>query len=243
VVQVIANIRSSPIPPIRPLGMAPKRPYSIGTIGLSAPNAAAGKSIWCGQSPGGGHVDRNHIVGKPYRLDEALYKSSAHAWKKRRLSRTPLLHVLYRRACLEGSRRCTHQMMPSVAREAAWNLILNLLARHGVVCNVTTVRATEVTQMKFMLLPATFLMAAGWVAAPAQAAALLEQANVGGFVLPFANPRHQHEYRVLQKHSKPMARFAPHLPFAVFVGIGSVGWISAVPDCAAFDTHGLKAVI
>jgi hypothetical protein len=23
---------------------------------------------------------------------------------------------------------------------------------------------------------------------------------------------------------------APHLPFAVFVGIGSVGWISAVPD-------------
>ena len=28
---------------------------------------------------------------------------------------------------------------------------------------------------------------------------LLEQANVGGFVLPFANPRHQHEYRVLQK--------------------------------------------
>src|SRR5258708_21553640 len=28
---------------------------------------------------------------------------------------------------------------------------------------------------------------------------LLEQANVGGVVLPFANPRHQHEYRVLQK--------------------------------------------
>ena len=28
---------------------------------------------------------------------------------------------------------------------------------------------------------------------------LLQQANVGGFVLPFANPRHQHEYRVLQK--------------------------------------------
>jgi len=28
---------------------------------------------------------------------------------------------------------------------------------------------------------------------------LLEQANVGGFVLPFANPRHQHEYRVLQQ--------------------------------------------
>src|SRR5271169_6102644 len=27
----------------------------------------------------------------------------------------------------------------------------------------------------------------------------LQQANVGGFVLPFANPRHQHEYRVLQK--------------------------------------------
>ena len=28
---------------------------------------------------------------------------------------------------------------------------------------------------------------------------LLEQANVGVFVLPFANPRHQHEYRVVQK--------------------------------------------
>src|SRR5258708_33260488 len=28
---------------------------------------------------------------------------------------------------------------------------------------------------------------------------LLEQANVGGFVLPFANPRHLHEYRLLQK--------------------------------------------
>ena len=28
---------------------------------------------------------------------------------------------------------------------------------------------------------------------------LLEKANVGGFVLPFANPRHQHEWRVLQK--------------------------------------------
>ncbi len=28
---------------------------------------------------------------------------------------------------------------------------------------------------------------------------LLEKANVGGFVLPFANPRHQHEWRVLGK--------------------------------------------
>ena len=28
---------------------------------------------------------------------------------------------------------------------------------------------------------------------------ILQRANVGGFVLPFANPRHQHEYRVLQK--------------------------------------------
>src|SRR5207244_4955276 len=28
---------------------------------------------------------------------------------------------------------------------------------------------------------------------------ILQQAKVGGFVLPFANPRHQHEYRVLQK--------------------------------------------
>src|SRR5580693_5932664 len=57
----------------------------------------------CRQSPGGGHVDRDHIVGKPYRPDETLYKSSAHAWKKRRSSRTPLLHVLYWRDCLEGS--------------------------------------------------------------------------------------------------------------------------------------------
>jgi 5-methyltetrahydropteroyltriglutamate--homocysteine methyltransferase len=29
---------------------------------------------------------------------------------------------------------------------------------------------------------------------------ILQQANVGGFVLPFANPRHQHEYRVLARH-------------------------------------------
>jgi 5-methyltetrahydropteroyltriglutamate--homocysteine methyltransferase len=29
---------------------------------------------------------------------------------------------------------------------------------------------------------------------------ILLKANVGGFVLPFANPRHQHEYRVLEKH-------------------------------------------
>jgi 5-methyltetrahydropteroyltriglutamate--homocysteine methyltransferase len=28
---------------------------------------------------------------------------------------------------------------------------------------------------------------------------ILQQAKVGGFVLPFANPRHQHEYRVLHK--------------------------------------------
>jgi 5-methyltetrahydropteroyltriglutamate--homocysteine methyltransferase len=28
---------------------------------------------------------------------------------------------------------------------------------------------------------------------------ILQKAKVGGFVLPFANPRHQHEYRVLQK--------------------------------------------
>jgi 5-methyltetrahydropteroyltriglutamate--homocysteine methyltransferase len=28
---------------------------------------------------------------------------------------------------------------------------------------------------------------------------ILRQANVGGFVLPFANPRHQHEYKVLAK--------------------------------------------
>jgi 5-methyltetrahydropteroyltriglutamate--homocysteine methyltransferase len=29
---------------------------------------------------------------------------------------------------------------------------------------------------------------------------ILEKANVGGFALPFANSRHQHEYRVLQKY-------------------------------------------
>jgi 5-methyltetrahydropteroyltriglutamate--homocysteine methyltransferase len=29
---------------------------------------------------------------------------------------------------------------------------------------------------------------------------ILQQANVGGFVLPFANPRHQHEHRVLAKY-------------------------------------------
>jgi 5-methyltetrahydropteroyltriglutamate--homocysteine methyltransferase len=28
---------------------------------------------------------------------------------------------------------------------------------------------------------------------------ILQQANVGGFVLPFANPRHQHEWRVLRQ--------------------------------------------
>jgi hypothetical protein len=75
---------------------------------------------------------------------------------------------------------CTHQMMPSVAREAGWDLRLNLLACHGVVCNSTTVYATEVTHMKFMLLPAAFLMAASWVAAPAQAAGCLKGAAVGG---------------------------------------------------------------
>jgi 5-methyltetrahydropteroyltriglutamate--homocysteine methyltransferase len=29
---------------------------------------------------------------------------------------------------------------------------------------------------------------------------ILQRANVGGFVFPFGNPRHQHEYRVLEKH-------------------------------------------
>ncbi|MGE5268579.1 MAG: cobalamin-independent methionine synthase II family protein [Thiohalocapsa sp.] len=29
---------------------------------------------------------------------------------------------------------------------------------------------------------------------------ILQKANVGGFVFPFANPRHQHEYKVLAKH-------------------------------------------
>jgi 5-methyltetrahydropteroyltriglutamate--homocysteine methyltransferase len=29
---------------------------------------------------------------------------------------------------------------------------------------------------------------------------ILLKANVGGLVLPFANPRHQHEYKVLAKH-------------------------------------------
>ena len=50
------------------------------------------------------------------------------------------------------------------------------------VCNGTTVRAIEETQMKFMLLPAVlaFLMTAGWVAALAQAAGCLKGAAVGG---------------------------------------------------------------
>jgi hypothetical protein len=71
-------------------------------------------------------------------------------------------------------------MMPGVAREAAWNPRLNLLARRGVVYKGTTVRAREVTRMKFMLLPAAFLMAAAWIAAPAQAAGCLKGAAVGG---------------------------------------------------------------
>jgi hypothetical protein len=35
---------------------------------------------------------------------------------------------------------------------------------------------------------------------------LVEQANVGGFVLPFANPRLQHEYRVLQNFRSPTGK-------------------------------------
>ena len=31
---------------------------------------------------------------------------------------------------------------------------------------------------------------------------ILRQANVGGFVLPFANPRHAHEYHVLGKDAR-----------------------------------------
>src|ERR1700736_4146994 len=50
------------------------------------------------------------------------------------------------------------------------------------VCNGTTVRAIEETQMKFMLLPAVlaFLMTAGWTAAAVQAAGCLKGAAVGG---------------------------------------------------------------
>ena len=40
----------------------------------------------------------------------------------------------------------------------------------------------------------------GLIAIGGQSFPILQQANVGGFVLPFANPRHQHEYRVLAKH-------------------------------------------
>jgi hypothetical protein len=61
-------------------------------------------------------------------------------------------------------------------------LRLNLPACHGVVCNGTTKRSTKETEMKFMLLPATFalLIAAGWIAAPVQAAGCLKGAAVGG---------------------------------------------------------------
>jgi hypothetical protein len=47
----------------------------------------------CGQSPGGGDVERNHIVDKPYRPE--LY-IKVRAWlEEGAISRTPLLHVLY----------------------------------------------------------------------------------------------------------------------------------------------------
>jgi hypothetical protein len=64
--------------------------------------------------------------------------------------------------------------------EAGWNLRLNLLACHDVVCNGGTVRATEETQMKSMLLPAAFALLMGSIAAPAQAAGCLKGAAVGG---------------------------------------------------------------
>jgi len=35
---------------------------------------------------------------------------------------------------------------------------------------------------------------------------ILQKADVGGFVFPFANPRHQHEWRVLQKYRSPTIR-------------------------------------
>ena len=39
---------------------------------------------------------------------------------------------------------------------------------------------------------------------------ILQKANVGGFVLPFANPRHQHEYRVLAEiPASPTTRSSP----------------------------------
>ena len=70
--------------------------------------------------------------------------------------------------------------MPSVAREARRNLKIEPVACQGVIYNGTPVRATEETQMKYMLLPAAFavLMTAGWV--PAQAAGCLKGAAVGG---------------------------------------------------------------
>src|SRR3984893_18906356 len=97
----------------------------------------------CGQSPGRGDGDRNHIVDKPYRPDETLHQSS-------RMPR--------RSGDRHEPRRCTYCTGAG------------MLACHGVVCNGTTVRATEVTQMKFKLLPAAIFMAAGWGAAPPQAA-------------------------------------------------------------------------
>src|SRR6202163_3320217 len=57
---------------------------------------------------------------------------------------------------------------------------LNLPACQGVACLPSP--ATEETQMKLMLIPATFavLAAAGWTAAPVQAAGCLKGAAVGG---------------------------------------------------------------
>jgi hypothetical protein len=73
-------------------------------------------------------------------------------------------------------------MMPSSLAKPGWNLKLNLLACHSVVCNGTTKRVTKETEMKFMLLPGAFalFMAAGWVTAPLQAAGCLKGAVIGG---------------------------------------------------------------
>jgi hypothetical protein len=50
----------------------------------------------------------------------------------------------------------------------------------------------------------------------------------------------------LPRHYVPprrMTRFAPHLPFAYSSGSAQLGGFLRFQICAAFDTHGLKAVI
>src|SRR5229473_252333 len=75
---------------------------------------------------------------------------------------------------------------------------------------------------------------------------ILQKANVGGFVLPFANPRHQHEWRVLQKFPladdqiivagviDDLTGFVEHLE-TVARAVGDPKRVMAGTDCG-FDT-------